>query len=201
MPSQTIINPRKKPTQSRSKVTFDAVLQAAAHILAAGGYDALNTNAIAERAGVSIGSLYQYFPNKKAIVTGLIRAKRARLLAGIQQAANANEHSFDKGLECIIAAALNQQLAWPKLAIILHQSEAFLAPESETQALKTEIHQVLADFLHSHAITVDGSTTQDVIAMANGMIEAAGLVGETDVEAVAARVFHAVHAYLTTPPL
>ena len=63
--------PRKRPKQDRSKVTVDAILTAAAHILTEDGYDNANTNRIAKRAGVSVGSLYQYFPNKEAIVTAL----------------------------------------------------------------------------------------------------------------------------------
>jgi len=57
--------PRKLPQQDRSKVTVEAILTAAAHILTEHGYDNTSTNRIAERAGVSIGSLYQYFPNKE----------------------------------------------------------------------------------------------------------------------------------------
>ena len=64
--------PRKKPLQDRSKITCDAILEAAAHILVQEGYVGLTTNHIVRRAGVSIGSLYQYFPNKEAIVAGLI---------------------------------------------------------------------------------------------------------------------------------
>jgi len=62
---------RKKPAQARARATVDAILEAAAHILTGQGYDALTTNHVAERAGVSIGSLYQYFPNKDAILMAL----------------------------------------------------------------------------------------------------------------------------------
>lgn len=60
-------SPRKKPIQRRSRETVRAVLQAAAYILVEEGHERATTNAIAERAGVNIGSLYQYFPNKNAI--------------------------------------------------------------------------------------------------------------------------------------
>jgi AcrR family transcriptional regulator len=58
------INPRKTPRQARARATFDAILEAAARILVNEGYDRLNTNRIAEIAGVSVGTLYQYFPTK-----------------------------------------------------------------------------------------------------------------------------------------
>jgi len=63
---------RKKPKQHRSKVTVDALLEATTHILLKGGVEALTTNHVAEMAGVSIGSLYQYFPNKASLIAALI---------------------------------------------------------------------------------------------------------------------------------
>ena len=63
--------PRKRPTQERARSTVDAIVLAAAHILRAEGSDRLTTNRIAQVAGVSIGSLYQYFPNKAAVIAEL----------------------------------------------------------------------------------------------------------------------------------
>lgn len=72
MPRQHTINRAKKPprraVQARSQNTVEAIIKAAARILASGGWAALNTNAIARVAGVSIGSVYEYFANKEAIL-------------------------------------------------------------------------------------------------------------------------------------
>lgn len=67
------ITPRKMPTQARSRATVDAIIQAATYILTEVGWHDLTTNAIAERAGVNIGSLYQFFPNKEAVIAELQR--------------------------------------------------------------------------------------------------------------------------------
>lgn len=67
------VNPRKNPEQDRSRATVDAILSAAAHVLVKAGYEAFTTNRVAERAGVSIGSLYQYFPNKDALLCELMK--------------------------------------------------------------------------------------------------------------------------------
>lgn len=72
---------RKKPTQKRSQLTVDALLEATAQVLVDCGYNKASTNRIAERAGVSIGSLYEYFPNKDSLVTALIEKNAAEVLA------------------------------------------------------------------------------------------------------------------------
>jgi AcrR family transcriptional regulator len=69
----TTLNPRRAPSQSRSRDTVEAIVEAAAQVFERHGYAAGTTNRIAERAGVSIGSLYQYFPNKDAILVELTR--------------------------------------------------------------------------------------------------------------------------------
>jgi AcrR family transcriptional regulator len=61
-------NPRRSPRQRRSQETYDAIVEAAAQVFEARGYAAGTTNRIAERAGVSIGSLYQYFDGKDAVL-------------------------------------------------------------------------------------------------------------------------------------
>src|SRR5689334_9527401 len=72
MQHQTRISPRKRPRQARSKATVDTILDATTRVLVKQGFDRLSTNAVAVTAGVSIGSLYQYFPNKEALVLALI---------------------------------------------------------------------------------------------------------------------------------
>jgi AcrR family transcriptional regulator len=64
-------SPRKSPRQARSQATVTAILDAAARVLIERGYAATNTNVVAELAGVSVGSLYQYFPNKDALIAAL----------------------------------------------------------------------------------------------------------------------------------
>ena len=67
------LKPRKKPVQRRSAVTVDVIFEATIQILLAHGFDQSTTTRIAERAGVSVGSLYQYFPNKRALLAAVVR--------------------------------------------------------------------------------------------------------------------------------
>ncbi|MCH6163285.1 TetR/AcrR family transcriptional regulator [Streptomyces marispadix] len=66
------VQPRRKPRQVRAELTYERILTAAAHVFAEHGYAAGTTNRIAERARISVGSLYQYFPNKDAILAELL---------------------------------------------------------------------------------------------------------------------------------
>jgi AcrR family transcriptional regulator len=79
MTTKNLLKPRRKPSQERSRETVEAIVEAAAQVFERHGYSAGTTNRIAERAGVSIGSLYQYFPNKDAIVMELARRHIAEM--------------------------------------------------------------------------------------------------------------------------
>ena len=80
-PRDTVDNPlRKTPSQTRAMRTVDTLFEAATRIMASEGEAGFTTNRIAERAGFSIGTLYQYFPSKEAIVVALVRRHRDRVL-------------------------------------------------------------------------------------------------------------------------
>lgn len=71
-PSKKRLEPRRKPRQARSQATVEVILAAAARVFARAGYAATTTNHVAAKAGVSIGSLYEYFPSKDAILVELV---------------------------------------------------------------------------------------------------------------------------------
>jgi AcrR family transcriptional regulator len=92
---------RKAPLQERSKVMVDAILEAAAQVFADLGYARATTNKIAERAGVSVGSLYQYFPNKDSLIASLHQIHHARVNEVVNNALKRfGDHSvsLEKGL-------------------------------------------------------------------------------------------------------
>lgn len=72
---------RRRPRQTRARETCAAIFEAAAQILEREGERAFNTNRIAERAGVSVGTIYQYFPDKEAILVAMARAEQERIAA------------------------------------------------------------------------------------------------------------------------
>jgi len=75
---------RKLPRQARAKRTIESIFEATARIVEREGAEALSTNKVAQQAGVSIGTLYQYFPTKEAIVVAMITQERLRVMAELQ---------------------------------------------------------------------------------------------------------------------
>lgn len=194
---QAQINPRKTPKQARAKASVQAILQAAAHILERGGLETLTTNYVAEVAGVSIGTLYQYYPSKEAILTDIIRQKRARLLEDLQAATLAmRNESFDVTLAKLLRAAVGSQLHWPKLSKALEYAESFLPLEQETRVLNEQINQTIVAFLEHHQVADAPVAARDLVSALRGMIDGAGLAGETDAQALFERALRLARGYL-----
>src|SRR5882672_9913340 len=89
---QVIEIKRRIPRQARATETVALVLEATAQILEIGGLPAFTTNAVAQRAGVSIGTLYQYFADKNAILLALARQETEATLAEIVRAGQDESH-------------------------------------------------------------------------------------------------------------
>ena len=85
------LNPRKKPRQARAAFTLDAILEATIQLLVADGIHRLTTTKVAERAGVSVGTMYQYFPHKEALVYALNERYLDILAAKIENTCSAQQ--------------------------------------------------------------------------------------------------------------
>jgi len=194
-----LLEPRKRPHQQRSAATVDAILEAAARILERRGLDALTTNAVAALAGVSIGSLYQYFPGKAAILAELIRRERLILLAGIDRIAHAPGDSLKDDVCSLIRIAVGHQLLRPGLARALEYAEATLPLGPETGKLTNELVQYVAMLLERRGVSKVMEAAHDLVALAKGMIDAAGIAGESDQRVLVDRVCRTALGYLECP--
>ncbi len=175
-----------------------AILEAAARILETQGLDALTTNAVADRAGVSVGSLYQYFPGRSAILAELTRRERALLKARIDALAGALQRAtLEVAIRALVDAAVSHQLDRPALARALDFIEPSLALSADTAKLAGDIVQTVEELLRDHDILRPAEAARDLVALGKGMIDAAGLAGESNARALAVRVSRTMLGYLT----
>lgn len=120
MPPHPAVQPRKAPKQQRSRATVEAILVATSQILTEHGYDKTTTNLVAKRAGVSIGSLYQYFPNKESLIAALceqhMRAVTDGVIGALEQA---RKLPLGDALEIIIRGLLSHHAEDNELQKIL----------------------------------------------------------------------------------
>src|SRR4029077_271205 len=82
--SRYSLKPRKRPVQARSETTVAVLFEASIQVLLAVGYRKLTTTRVAERAGVSVGTLYQYFPNRQALIRAVLERYLTEMSASIQ---------------------------------------------------------------------------------------------------------------------
>lgn len=194
------VNARKTPAQQRSLITVAAILEAAARILETEGLGAYSTNAVAARAGVSIGSLYQYFPNKDSITRALIRRNAEALLGDLRRVdcSAVPDGSMD-ALGQVVDVAVRHQLQRPELARLLDLEEMRLPVDEDLARAGQEAKSILA-----RCVRVTGRVAErelavvcgDLFAIVKGMVDSAGLGGEVNEKALSRRVRRAVFGYL-----
>ncbi len=186
---------RKQPRQDRSRAKVDGILAAAADLCSGPGLDALTTNAA--RAGVSIGSLYQYFPGKAALLAALIRAERANLLEAVERIVCSDAaQSLTKLVDELIEASVAHYLARPALTRTLTLAQSQLPPDPAADEFSARITVLIAARLEELAIPGPETTARDVLGILRGMIDAAGAAPEPDRGALTDRTRRAVLGYL-----
>ncbi len=192
--------PRKLPRQARSAETVAVIVEAAARILEKRGLEGFTTNAVAEEAGVSIGSLYQYFPRKDALIGTLIFRETSQLIAEAEAAATLR--SGIAAVSALIRACIVHQFRRPVLARLLDFEEARLPADESSQRVNDRVHSIVLQVLSRPGVPRQASVdvaALDVVAIVKGMVDAAGARRETDLRAVTIRVHRAVFGYLGIP--
>lgn len=170
------IQPRKAPRQARSQKTVEAILEAAARVLARDSLAGFNTNRVAEIAGVSVGSLYQYFPGKDALCAALIERAHTELRDAIERVVAETEgRPLEVAIRALVRLAIRQQYGEPLLAAALDHEERRLPlsvrlRESEG-ALVESVQRLLIRHRRELAASLPKQTAQDCLAIARAVVE------------------------------
>jgi AcrR family transcriptional regulator len=149
-------NPRKMASQERSRSTVDALLDATARVLLNEGYDRASTNRIAEVAGVSIGSLYQYFPSKEALVAAVIdhhtqQVSRVTRNAVVKMAASPIEVAARE----FVSLGIEGHRVNPKLHAVLSEQIPRVGRLENIEASLREGYTLVRGYLEAHREEID----------------------------------------------
>jgi len=152
MARKPLTNPRKHASQERSRATVDALIEATARILILEGFDRASTNRIAERAGVSVGSLYQYFPGKDALVAAVIDRHREELGEVARSALQkASGQPIKQAVRTLVAAAIEAHRIDPRLHRVLAEQIPRTGRLEKVETFSRENYALFRAYLERHS--------------------------------------------------
>ena len=153
------LSPRKHPRQRRALATLDAIFEATIQVLLAEGPQALTTTRVAERAGVSVGTMYQYFPHKQALIYAL-NERYLDVLAGKVEDTCREHHGAATGqmAEALVATYWKAKTERAEVTRALYRSVVELDNETLIEAFARRVDAATAAML----VTADGMVFADL---------------------------------------
>ena len=198
-------NPRKNASQMRSRATVDALLQATARILIREGFDKASTNRIAAVAGVSVGSLYQYFPSKEALVAAVIDRHNQELMQAVRsELAEAMELPIKEGVRKLVAVAVKAHRIDPKLHLVLAEQIPRVGRLEKAATFNRQNYSLFAAYLERHRAEIRPEIAlaafvcvTSIEALTHTAVLHHKVVSDEAVEELIEEVTHLVLGYLT----
>lgn len=146
-----LTKPRKIATQKRSRATVDALVEATARILVKEGFDKASTNRIAEVAGVSVGSLYQYFPSKEALVAAVFEGHQQEIMQTVRrELAEILDQPVEQAVRKLVAVAVNAHRIDPKLHRVLAEQIPRVGELEKLETSNRENYTLFRTYLERH---------------------------------------------------
>jgi AcrR family transcriptional regulator len=114
--------PRKTPVQARATVTVEAISEATIQVLLTHGGDRLTTTRVAERAGVSVGTLYQYYPNKESLLFAVVEGHLEKMTVAVEAACEQAHHRpLSEMIKSVVEAFIDAKMERPDISVALYQ--------------------------------------------------------------------------------
>lgn len=130
------LEPRKTPVQTRSTATVEAIFEATIQVLLREGADRLTTTRVAERAGVSVGTLYQYYPNKHSLLFAVIERHLNHVMAAVERACVEHRHQpLGRMVDALVQAFVDAKLKRKDVSVALYG----VSTESGTEAVVAKL--------------------------------------------------------------
>ncbi|MBY6261057.1 TetR/AcrR family transcriptional regulator [Azospirillum sp. 412522] len=144
------LTPRKMPRQARAVVTLDAIFEATIQVLVAEGMQRLTTTRVAHRAGVSVGTMYQYFPHKQALIYALNERYLDVLAARIEATCRSQQGApLDRMVEALIDTYWRAKTERPEITRALYRSVAEIDNEAMIAAFCARVDAATTGMLRS----------------------------------------------------
>jgi AcrR family transcriptional regulator len=151
MARKPAVKPRKAASQERSRATVDALVEATARILVKEGFDKTTTNRIAEVAGVSVGSLYQYFPCKESLVAAVIERHQQQLLQTVRgELADIMAMPVEDAMRTLVAVAVKAHRIDPRLHRALAEQIPRVGKLQDVESFARENFALFRSYLEGH---------------------------------------------------
>jgi AcrR family transcriptional regulator len=149
-------NPRKSASQARSRLTVNAILEATARIVMKEGYGRASTNKIAAKAGVSIGSLYQYFPSKEALIAAVSERHSHEVLQSVRNAlVKVAARPIEEAVRGFVSIAIDAHRINPKLHRVLAEEIPRLGRVERVETINLDAHALIRGYLDAHRDEID----------------------------------------------
>jgi AcrR family transcriptional regulator len=146
--SQVLLEPRKSPVQARSAASVDAILEATIQVLLEVGKERLTTTRVAVRAGVSVGTLYQYFPNKSALLQGALKRHLVSVTEAVELVCREQEgETLRKMATAVITAFLQAKMRNAKTSVALYSVSSDVDGARIAQQMGTRFNQAIVRML------------------------------------------------------
>ena len=197
---------RKAASQARSRATVEALVEATARILVKDGFDKASTNRIAEVAGVSVGSLYQYFPCKEALVAAVIEHHQQRIMHTVRsELAGVWDQPVDKAVRKLVAIAVKAHRVDPKLHRVLAEQIPRVGRLENMERFDGENYTLFKTYLERHRdeIRVDDLELASFVCVTsiealthNAVLHHSDMLGDEAVEALVDEATRLVIGYL-----
>lgn len=202
--SQPALKPRKTPIQARSTTTVDAILQATLQVLVAVGKERLTTTRVAARAGVSVGTLYQYFPNKSALLQAALRRHMDEVHGAIEKVCTEHprESLLDMGTALIhayLAAKMQSVKASAALYAVSSDIDGAAIAKAASQRSRRAIVELFAtsrEPLAKDPEVIANAVVSALNGFSRSLLESKS--PESQLASMRAELIILVHAYLRT---
>jgi AcrR family transcriptional regulator len=200
--SQVVLEPRKSPVQARSAATVDAILEATIQVLLTVGKEQLTTTRVAMRAGVSVGTLYQYFPNKKALLQAALKRHLSDVADAVELACEQQKgQPLRQMATALITAFLEAKIRDAKTSVALYSVSSDVDGVKIAQQVGTRFNKVIVRMLETSCerLTTDPQLVASIlqgamVGISRNMLESGA--PEKQLEALRSELILVACAYL-----